>query len=139
MEEKIYDRQVTKESLSMRVVDHKQIGRHYTASDLAELFAYSPKPPTNPPFERPTVSACGLWFAYHILISLSTCTYVRTFFVQEDNALCAILDKLEPQNINGYHKHDSLLQHVFGEELTEEEKKAAWENYKQQTTIETQR
>jgi len=56
MEEKIYDRQVTKESLSKRVVDHEQIGRHYTASDLAELFVYSPKPPSEPPFKRPTVS-----------------------------------------------------------------------------------
>lgn len=53
MEEKIYDRQVTKESLAMRVVDEKQVGRHYNASDLAELFTYSPAPPPPPPDERP--------------------------------------------------------------------------------------
>ncbi len=63
----------------------------------------------------------------------------HTHHSQDDHALCSILDKLEPKNINGYHEHDSLLEHIFDEELTEEEKKTAWDNYKQQTAVEAQK
>lgn len=42
MEEKIYDRQVTKLALSGRVVDKHTIDRHYTQADLEELYSFEP-------------------------------------------------------------------------------------------------
>lgn len=114
MEEKIYDRQVTKTSLSLRVIDERQIGRHYTMNQLQELFTYTPAPP--PPttedstvYDRPTA----------------------------DIIFCRILDKLQPKTIVKFHEHDSLLEHVFAEELSEEERKAAWDNYNAQKELES--
>jgi transcriptional regulator ATRX len=42
MEEKIYDRQVTKLALSGRVVDKHAIDRHFTQADLEELYSFEP-------------------------------------------------------------------------------------------------
>merc|ERR1719331_982500 len=44
MEEKIYDRQVTKQSLAARVVDEHQIESHFTMNELAELYTYKDEP-----------------------------------------------------------------------------------------------
>lgn len=44
MEEKIYNRQVTKLSLAHRVIDEKQIKRHFTKMQLAELYVFKPTP-----------------------------------------------------------------------------------------------
>lgn len=46
---------------------------------------------------------------------------------------------MHPQWIVGYHEHDSLLEHIFDEELSEEERKAAWEKYKADMAAESQR
>ena len=48
--------------------------------------------------------------------------------------MCKLLKKLHPEWIAGYHEHDSLLEHRFAEELTEEEQKKAWENYEAKKT-----
>ena len=144
MEEKIYDRQVTKQSLSMRVVDEKQIGRHYTQSDLSELFTYSP-PPTvaeTAVIKGPEVGYITGLVLLFCLDRLITAVCVHTsiapaFNKQVDPVLCALMDKLQPEWIVGYHEHDSLLQHIFDEELTEEDRKQAWEQYKAQMDAET--
>lgn len=44
MEQKIYERQVTKLATSKRVIDKHQIDRHYRETDLAELYKYNIQP-----------------------------------------------------------------------------------------------
>ncbi|XP_053668559.1 transcriptional regulator ATRX homolog [Anopheles marshallii] len=103
MEEKIYERQVTKQAISKRVIDEQQIDRHYKENDLQELYRYDvessePRPTPNLP---------------------------------KDRLFAELLKRFDPL-IYKYHEHDSLLENKEEETLNEEERKAAWEEFEQE-------
>ncbi|XP_071848103.1 uncharacterized protein [Apostichopus japonicus] len=105
MEERIYDRQVTKQSLAQRVVDEQQVKRHYTQTELNELYNFQPDrldDPDKP--ERPTP------------------------ILPKDFILAELLRQQQDWIVK-YHEHDSLLENVVDESLTEEERKVAWSEY----------
>jgi len=103
MEEKIYDRQVTKQSLSARVVDEQQIERHFTMNELAELYEFNDEPLSARPIPA----------------------------VPEDRLLAELVDK-HKELVWSINNHDSLLENQIDENLTEEERKSAWEEYEQE-------
>ncbi|XP_023260466.1 transcriptional regulator ATRX-like [Seriola lalandi dorsalis] len=107
MEEKIYDRQVTKQSLSYRVVDQQQIERHFTLFELTELYIFEPdllNDPNSKKSKRPS--------------SVSP----------KDKVLAQLLQTCK-DHIVSYHEHESLLDHKQEEELSEAERKDAWAEY----------
>ncbi|KAM9325604.1 transcriptional regulator ATRX [Gastrophryne carolinensis] len=108
MEEKIYDRQVTKQSLSFRVVDQQQIERHFTMNELTELYAFEPDMLDDTSSEKKKKR--------------------ETPKLPKDTVLAELL-QISKENIVTYHEHDSLLDHKEEEELTEEERKSAWAEY----------
>lgn len=103
MEEKVYDRQVAKLSLSSRVVDEQQAHRHFSHNDLQELYTFTPKTKS----ERPVP------------------------LLPKDKMMAELL-KMCDEWIEAYHEHDSLIEHVIDEELNEEERKLAWEDYEKE-------
>lgn len=108
MEEKIYDRQVTKQSLSFRVIDQQQIERHFTMNELTELYTFEPDLIDDPNTEKKKKREIPK--------------------LPKDTVLAELL-QIRKEQIVTYHEHDSLLDHKEEEALTEEERKAAWDEY----------
>lgn len=145
MEEKIYDRQVTKQSLSFRVVDQQQIERHFTLSELAELYTFEPDllgEPNSKKSKRttsvlPKVMLPSLFsvFGFDATETQQNMTNLQheitsSFFlsVSQDDILAQLLETCKDQIVS-YHEHESLLDHKQEEELSEAERKAAWAEY----------
>ncbi|XP_020836237.1 transcriptional regulator ATRX-like [Phascolarctos cinereus] len=108
MEDKIYERQVTKQSLSFRVIDQQQVERHFTLNELTELYAFEPDLLDDPNSEKKKKKDAPM--------------------LPKDTILAELL-RIHKAYVIGYHEHDSLLDHKEEEELTEEERKAAWAEY----------
>lgn len=100
MEEKIYERQVTKLAISKRVIDEHQIDRHYKENDLMELYKSNLEPEEPRPIP----------------------------ILPKDRLFAGQLKKFE-DIIYKYHEHDSLLENKSEETLNEDEIKAAWEEF----------
>jgi hypothetical protein len=102
MEECIYKRQVTKDSVAMRVVDEAQIQRHFHNQDLEELYTLSHTPyyendpkKVAPPKDR----------------------------------LLADLILANPSAVVNFIFHDNLFENIDGEKLTPDEVEEAWNEY----------
>lgn len=106
MEEKIYERQVTKLAISKRVIDEHQIDRHYKENDLMELY----KTDLEPVEPRPIP------------------------ILPKDRLFASQLKRFE-NLIYKYHEHDSLLENKSEETLNEAEIKAAWEEFEAEKVV----
>ncbi|CAL8094695.1 unnamed protein product [Orchesella dallaii] len=104
MEEKILRRQITKLSLSSRVVDEHQIERHFKFDDVNEMYRY----------DEEDESAR------------------QTLAVPKDRILADLLISHE-EWIRSYEEFDSLLENKPDEGLTNEEKAIAWEEYRRES------
>lgn len=105
MEQKVYERQVAKQATAKRVIDEQQISRHYNQSDLQELYTFELKPLT--PRETP--------------------------ILPKDRLFAELLTEHE-KLLFKYHEHDSLLENEESENLSEDERKAAWSEYEAEKT-----
>lgn len=90
MEEKIYNRQVTKLSLSCRVVDEQQIDRHFSSYELSELYMLEPY---KSDADKPTLN------------------------LPKDRLLAEILLKYKDV-VENYHEHDSLLKNQVRSQIS---------------------
>ena len=112
MEEKIYQRQVTKQSLSQRVCDEHQLERHFTSQELRELYAFEPDAYNDDDEEAMTLP------------------------VPDDDVLAEVILQCR-RWLFRYHEHDLLLENRLDEILPDEERKAAWEEYEREKNTRT--
>lgn len=99
MEEKVYQRSITKLAVSSRVLDKHQITRHYKSVELQEIYNVNLRQDESRPMPN----------------------------VPEDKLLANLISKHEC--IFKFHEHRGLLINRPEEDLNESEKALAWEEF----------
>ncbi|CAG5036176.1 unnamed protein product [Parnassius apollo] len=102
MEQKIYERAVTKQAVACRVVDEQQIDRHYNMDELTELYK---------------LDESGSGVASGVAVGVTDVALLRG---ARDAPLYAV------------HEHDSLLRGSAEQQLPEHERAAAWLQFEQE-------
>jgi len=103
MEEKMYQRSVTKLAIAHRVVDKHQITRHYNSADIQEYYSVRPTADKTRPVPN----------------------------LPEDCILAKLIQK--HQVLFKWHEHQALLTNRPEEDLDEQQKNAAWEEFNKKT------
>ncbi|XP_046970373.1 uncharacterized protein LOC124537542 [Vanessa cardui] len=106
MEQKIYERSVTKQAVACRVVDEQQIDRHYNMSDLSELYKLDEE---------------GAGVSAGLAAGVRDAALLRV--ARADAAGAAL---------HAVHEHDSLLRGSGESGLPEDERAAAWMQFQQE-------
>lgn len=104
IEEQVYRRQVTKLSISKRVIDQQQIDNHYEQQDLSQ---------------------------YYNIDNINPQDDVQEIFqhnVPQDQVLIKLCEKYS-YLIHSYHIHDSLFENKSEEGLTEVQMDIAWREF----------
>ena len=99
MEEKIYQRQINKQSLSQRVLDQHQLDRHFTRAELSDLYTFEPEK-----WEQTTLD------------------------YPQDDVLKEVISECKNYIVK-IHEHDSLLENRLDQGLSDEDRAAAWAEY----------
>ncbi|CAH2042167.1 unnamed protein product, partial [Iphiclides podalirius] len=102
MEQKIYERAVTKQAVACRVIDEQQIDRHYNMDELTELYKFD---------------ETGAGVAGGVAVGVTDVALLR---VARDAPLHAV------------HEHDSLLRGSAEQQLPEHERAAAWQQFERE-------
>ncbi|CAF4738111.1 unnamed protein product [Rotaria sp. Silwood1] len=123
MEEKIYQRQVVKQSISQRVVDDHQLDRHFTQSDIKELYKFTPE-------QLPEARSSST-----LLTELDT---NFKYPIPKDHLLLDLLYE-HSRWVHSYHSHDSLLENKLDEGLSAEDRRRALEEYENLKRLPDQR
>ncbi|KAM0056754.1 putative DNA helicase chromatin remodeling SNF2 family [Helianthus debilis subsp. tardiflorus] len=128
MEEKIYKRQVTKESLSARVVDRQQVHRTISKEEMLHLFAFGDDENINTSSKMDQVSSNSA--PEQSTSEVKQKNPLPHATVSSDKFMEVLLKKHHPRWIANYHEHESLLQENEDEKLSKEEQDMAWEVYR---------